>query len=514
MIRLCALVALLLASRHAAAEVERYAVVVGANVGSASDVTLRYAETDATRVYDVLKDLGGFRAENMLLLRGDDADTVRRAIIAMNDRIRARAGPSVLLVYYSGHADAQSLHVGSTPLPLLELEPLVRSSAASFRLLVLDACRSGALTRVKGGTSAPAFAIRVDERLAGEGAVFLTSSAANEDAQESDELGGSFFTHFLVSGLLGAADTDGDGRVALGEVYRYAYTNTLRETSGTLAGPQHPTFRYELKGEGELTLTSLSARERSRAIVSFPPGRDYLVFLGTPQGGVAAEVAATDRVRRLSLRPGHYFVRARGSDHLLEGELEVMAGRDQTISESGLRRVEYARLVRKGSVLHRVDGIEAGTFVRSPILDGQSPCWGGYGAYVVELERLSLRARVGGCSAGFANDTLAAEVAAFTAEFAALHVWDLSRFSFDVAVSVGGTLLYQSFTTRGTAPDRTTGAGLLGVSVGASAELGLGFSIGLELGAQTLFFRGLSGGEEAVAAHVGATLHAGIGKRW
>ena len=44
--------------------------------------------------------------------------------------------------------------------------------------------------------------------LAGEGVVFLTSSSANEDAHESDTLKGSFFTHYLVSGMLGAADTD------------------------------------------------------------------------------------------------------------------------------------------------------------------------------------------------------------------------------------------------------------------------------------------------------------------
>ena len=61
----------------------------------------------------------------------------------------------------------------------------------------------------------------------------LAATAASEDAQESDELRGSFFTHYLVSGLLGAADEDGDGAVTLAEAYDHAYAATLRATSRT-----------------------------------------------------------------------------------------------------------------------------------------------------------------------------------------------------------------------------------------------------------------------------------------
>src|SRR5258707_13812159 len=99
---------------------------------------------------------------------------------------------------------------------------MVRGSSATFRILVSDACRSGALTRVKGGQRAPPFPIGTGEQLSGEGVVFLTGSSANEDAQESDELRGSFFTHAFNSGLLGAADTAGGGRVTLEEACRCA----------------------------------------------------------------------------------------------------------------------------------------------------------------------------------------------------------------------------------------------------------------------------------------------------
>ena len=59
--------------------------------------------------------------------------------------------------------------------------------------------------------------------------------SAGEDAQESDDIKGSFFTHHLVSALRGAADEDMDGRVVLEEAYRYTYNETLRASNRTPA---------------------------------------------------------------------------------------------------------------------------------------------------------------------------------------------------------------------------------------------------------------------------------------
>src|SRR5262245_12086606 len=113
----------------ARADTERYAVVVGHNTGAAEEQTLRYAESDAQRFADLLTDTAGVANENLVVLRGRPADQIRRAIIATNERIRtgARSGTdSVLFVYYSGHGDADALHLGDTRLPLRELESLVR----------------------------------------------------------------------------------------------------------------------------------------------------------------------------------------------------------------------------------------------------------------------------------------------------------------------------------------------------------------------------------------------------
>ena len=143
-------------------------------------MALRYAEHDAEHFAATLVDLGGFAPGDVVVLRGGDADAARAALIALNDRIRtAGAADSMLVVYYSGHADAEALHLGATSFALTQLEQLVRGSPAAFRLLVVDACRSGALTRVKGGRPANPFPIALGDTLAADGVVFWTASAAS-----------------------------------------------------------------------------------------------------------------------------------------------------------------------------------------------------------------------------------------------------------------------------------------------------------------------------------------------
>ena len=104
-----ALIALVLLPAAAAAQVERFAVVVGNDQGQPPDAALLYAEADASRVAAMLQEVGGVRPENLVLLRGQDAGTVRRTLIAVNDRVRAAGRQAMLVVYYSGHADSGAL---------------------------------------------------------------------------------------------------------------------------------------------------------------------------------------------------------------------------------------------------------------------------------------------------------------------------------------------------------------------------------------------------------------------
>ncbi len=470
------------------AHAQRFAVIVGKNAGYSDDVDLRYAESDAEKMYAVVRDLGGFEAADMLLLKGEDADTVRRSLIAMNDRIRtsvARGRDALLFVYYSGHADSGALRLGAGRVDLTELAQLVRGSSATFRLLVVDACRSGALTRVKGGKVIDPFTVPF-QSLDSEGMAFLTASAASEDAQESDEIGGSFFTHALVSGLMGAADSDSDGAVALEEAYRYAYDATLRATSRTAFGMQHPTFQYEFRGQGGLVLTRPRAAAERRATLRFAQPIGFLVMRDDEHGPVVAEMSPHSDNRALSLRPGTYYLRGRGPDSLMEGKVTLSAAEDRTVDISTLNRVQYARLVRKGEGgPHWAHAIDVGIAAQSYLPAGSTPCIGASGGYRLDFSRLSLAARAGFCRSSFDNAYLSGVTDEYDLSLAGLYVWDLPALSLGLGIGLGAVLGHQSFETTGHAPSRTSIAPLAALIANLDVDLSQRFFLRLDARAVT-----------------------------
>jgi hypothetical protein len=336
----------LLASAHAEADGRHFALVVGANVGATHEGALRYSENEARRLAEVLRGLGEFDADDTVVL----AHPSRAEVIQAFERLRSRAqgvsSDSLLFVFYSGHADAEALHLGAERLALAELRDAVSTVPASARVLVVDACRSGAITRVKGGRSGPSFEVHLEQPIGAQGLAILTSSAAGEDAQESDEIGSSVFTHFLTSALLGAGDKNGDGIVTLEEAFAYASERTVLATSATQVGPQHPTFRYELGGRGGLALTHPGQARARIGLVQFPDAGWYL--LRRKDGPVVAELQATRNGQRLALEAGHYRVSERLSDYYLEGDIDVAAGSTLTLSPGQLRRFSYPRGARKG----------------------------------------------------------------------------------------------------------------------------------------------------------------------
>jgi len=474
--------------------VARFALVIGNDTGDHDEPQLRYAEHDADRFAATLVDLGGFDAGNVIVLRGGDAEGARAALIALNERIRLAAAPdSMLVVYYSGHADAEALHLGATSFGLTQLEQLVRGSPAQFRMLVVDACRSGALTRVKGGTVAAPFPIALGDSLAADGVVFWTASAESEQAQESDAIKGSFFSHFLVSGLAGPADADGDGNVTTAEAYEYARAATLRASSRTLAGMQHPTFRDELAGRDAIVLTRPGTLGPHRAQLRIPANRDVLVLAGTADGPMVAEVGIHDTTRTLNVRPGTYFIRERLETHLLEGAIHIAAGDAHSIDDRELARVEYIQVAGKGAIRReRHDAVEAGLLVRTPLVAGGDACTGAIAGYAFDLGAITLTPRLSACRESAHNAFVAEATDDVAADARVSHTWRspyLGGIALTAQAEAGGALLHQTFTTTGTAPARTTSAAYFGGGGSIAYALGRGAIASIETEVDTFVLR-------------------------
>jgi hypothetical protein len=138
------------------------------------------------------------------------------------------------------------------------------------------------------------------------GHAFLTSSSEDEVAQESEALGGSFFTHYLISGLRGAADVSGEGKVTLNEAYQFAFHETLGGTANTRGGPQHPAYDIQLSGTGDVVMTDVRQTSAGLVLSEDLKGRcfvrnaddELVVELRKPEG----------RTVELGLAPGTYRI--------------------------------------------------------------------------------------------------------------------------------------------------------------------------------------------------------------
>jgi hypothetical protein len=296
-------------------------------------------------VRDVLVGFGGFAADRVELLRDPSTADVRVALRRLAATARDGSEDTLVFVYYSGHADDKHLHLRGEPLSHRELQDTLRALPATIKLGVVDACKSGAVTR-KGGGQISEFAVDVVNPKV-SGMVLLTSSGADELSQESRALAGSVFTHHLVSGLRGAADENGDRQVTVTEAYHYAYTRTRAATA--IGGvPQRPAFRYELSGQSEVVLTQLKVAQDAALVVPRGTPKRYVVLDQHEWRLVAEASAEKSRDTVLALARGSYRVKRLSDDRIEVASLTVKAGERVDVTRLAYQEAQLSGGIVKG----------------------------------------------------------------------------------------------------------------------------------------------------------------------
>ncbi len=181
----------------------------------------------------------------------------------------------MLVLYFSGHGikdelgslylafKTQSAHVcGATAIKSDYIREAMDQSRSKRQVLILDCCNSGAFppgTKAELGGS-----MGMTKAFQGYGRFVLTASDATQFAWEGDQVIGetenSLFTHFLVKGLKGEADSDGDGKITVDELYDYAYDQISRVT------PNQTPTKSAAKVEGEIVLRQNMRMEEIKPI--------------------------------------------------------------------------------------------------------------------------------------------------------------------------------------------------------------------------------------------------------
>lgn len=334
-----------------AEDAARYALVVGTNEGGPGQARLRYAQDDAGRVADLLTTLGGYPAERIERLLAPSAAELLSALSRVRAELAAHAArgeKSRFFFYYSGHARADALNLGQQQVALSELRERVLSLPATVSLVVLDACQSGAFSRVKGAEPAADFSWNSVQRLETEGVAVIASSTGVELSQESDELKSGYFTHHFLVSLRGAGDQNADGRVTLSEAYQYAYNRTLAATAATAVGEQHATLETSFKGKGDLELTQPAKADARLLLPAAFAGR--ILVQSLPSYSPLAEVQkASGQPVELALPAGRYLATLREGADVLRCSVQLPSAQVTTFAQTSCVRRPAVQAQAKGA---------------------------------------------------------------------------------------------------------------------------------------------------------------------
>jgi len=233
-----------LAAAHARASPVVVAVIAGVNTSVDTDLPpLRYADDDAVLYRDLFRQLG---ATTFLLARPDDntrrlhAEAVgdarppRRAALdravaeaaAAINAARASGLATVFYFIYAGHGNVRDgegyIGLEDDRLTAADLERRILAVVAADQMhVVIDACYSGLLAgaRGPGGERRPLSGFSRFHGLADDDRIgLLLSTSSARDSHEWEGFQAGVFSYEVRSGMYGAADADGDGRVSYGEI--------------------------------------------------------------------------------------------------------------------------------------------------------------------------------------------------------------------------------------------------------------------------------------------------------
>jgi hypothetical protein len=457
----------------------RKILIIGSDIGLRDEDPLRHAVEDARRMAAVLTELAGSDAPDVRLLANPTVEVVLHALGSL--AAPPRAGDAVI-VYFSGHGDQTALHIGGESLLLERLRQMLATVDAPLKIIIIDACRTTD-RQSKGLKVDTGFSVALPVA-AGQyrGQVMLLASGPGEAAQESARLGGGVFTHFLVSGLRGAADRDGDRRVTLGEAYDFAHGRTLARSVAQTGTAQRPEMQLALEGSGPLVLTWLDPA-RSRLLLPAMADAHFFVYEKGSNVLTAEAWSRGDGETTVALPSGRFVVhRQVGPSHGV-AEVSLPFGGEARLAGTRFADVAAEEALVGGVVL---DGEQQpGAAVNLRYLRARSDLlWGaGLGASSAGSRNLYNRAAVehldAAAIAGWQHATSHFSAYAFgelTARLERMRLDDLST----------GDALPES--QRPSITELTLGGGL-GVRAGVMFPFSLHLAVVVETGARAIAFR-------------------------
>jgi len=222
--------------------VKIWAVVVG--VGKYTSMpSLKFTDDDAFRFYSHLKSPeGGGVPDEQIDILVDEAATRENILNSMHNLFLKADENDVVIFYFSGHGlEGCFLPVDfdgfNNRLRHEDIRRILKQSKAKHKLCIADACHSGTLdysgTLVAKGPAPVSLQRFYQEFEESDGGIALLMSSKPEELSLEDHgLRQGVFTYYILRGMNGAADSNGDYIISIRELYSYVYAKVRDYTAG------------------------------------------------------------------------------------------------------------------------------------------------------------------------------------------------------------------------------------------------------------------------------------------
>jgi WD40 repeat protein len=274
---------------------ERWALLIGVdryNLNKQQNYylpNLQACVKDVTALDAVLRDVarGGFEHVTTLVTNetpgGPNAPTDRNILKELKELVDRTEADDLVLIYFSGHGlqhegeayllpeNFEAEFPNRTALRSADLTRMINQMKAKKVVTIIDACHSGGIeVRAQGG-KAGGKPLTLNKQYheafnTSAGKVVLHSCDVDEKSWELLDRSQGVFSKYLVDGLLGAADAEGDndGVITIQEAYQYVHKQVVAYMRQDGRGKQTPVITGKLIGKMPLTVNP--ARKRAHQL--------------------------------------------------------------------------------------------------------------------------------------------------------------------------------------------------------------------------------------------------------
>ena len=231
-----------------------YAIVIGIEQYRQKLPKADFATGDAKLMSEYLTKVMGYPEENVVTLLNEHATNVDLAKYFEKWLWNNVEKDSSVFIYYSGHGapnpktgdaylvpyDGDPSFIDQTGYSLKRLYDSLGKLQAKEVIVALDSCFSGGGGRSVIAKGARPLVMSMDNYVIPPKLAVFSAASRDQISSTYEEKGHGLFTYFILKGLKGEGDTNGDGKIEMGELFEYIKPQVERIARKTYNNEQSP----------------------------------------------------------------------------------------------------------------------------------------------------------------------------------------------------------------------------------------------------------------------------------